>query len=288
MGAMRRLALVALVTLACGALPAHAQALSLAYKSGDTFKYSYHSTTGQTIQAASVTVHTNLDISTAETVTVKSVDSSGTADLSIALSNFTIKSTTGGVTTTTTAPSSSTIDMNVAADGRVVGIDGKPYAGTNTFLSFTGVGGGFFVTAVLPPNAVKPGDTWSNSYDQAMPAGEGSIHMTSTSHYLRNESFNGVDAAVVETKSSGLVDIGSNLSSPQPSASNLGMTIKGNITTDVTSWIDPVGHRVLKTHSTEGDDGTLSLPLPVGVGSAAGLSGPLTIHGSATTDLTPA
>lgn len=285
---MRRLALVALVTLACGALPAHAQALSLAYKSGDIFKYSYHSTTAQTINAAGTTVHANLDMSTAESVTVKSVDSSGAADLSIALSNFTIKSTTGGVTTTTTVPSSSTIEMKVAADGRVVGINGQPYAGTTTFLSFTGIGGGFFVTAVLPPNAVKPGDTWSNSYDQAMPAGEGGIHMTSKSQYLRNESFNGVDAAVVETKSTGLIAIGSNLSTPSPTAANLGMAVNGTVTTDVTTWIDPVAHRVLKTHSTEVDNDTMNFHLPPAAGSPPGLGGPMTIQGSATTDLTPA
>ncbi|MGA7913442.1 MAG: hypothetical protein WCC30_18090 [Candidatus Dormiibacterota bacterium] len=286
---MRRLALVALVTLACGALPAHAQALSLAYQTGDTFKYTYHSTTRQTINAAGVTVPTNLDISTAESVTVKSVDSSGTADLSIALSNFTIKSTTGGVTkTTTTGISPSTIDMTVAADGRVVGINGNPYAGTNTFLTFTGMGSGFFVTAVLPANAVKPGDTWSNSYDQAMPGGAGGIHMTSTSNYLRNESFNGIDAAVVETKSIGTIDISSALSTPQPGATNMGMAMKGTVATDVTTWIDPVGHRVLKTHATEIDDGTMNLHLPPEVGSVPGLGGPMTIQGSATTDLTAA
>lgn len=285
---MRRLALVALLTLACGALPAHAQTLSLAYKTGDTFKYAYHSTTRQTINTAGVTIPTNLDISTAESVTVKSVDSSGTADLSIALTNFTIKSTTSGVTNTTTGLAPSTIDVTVAADGRIVGIDGNPYAGTNPFLAFTGMGGGFFVTAVLPPNAVKPGDTWPNSYDQAMPAGAGGIHVTSTSKYLRNESFNGVDAAVVETKSNGTIDISSNLSTPQPGAANMGMAIKGTVATDVTTWIDPVGHRVLKTHATEIDDGTMNLHLPAGLGSVPGLGGPMTMQGSATTDLTPA
>jgi hypothetical protein len=39
------------------------------------------------------------------------------------------------------------------------------------------------------------------------------------------------------------------------------MSIKGTVTSDVTTWIDPSGHRVLKTHSTESNDGTMTINL---------------------------
>jgi hypothetical protein len=44
---------------------------------------------------------------------------------------------------------------------------------------------------------------------------------------------------------------------------------------------------VLKTHSTTTNDGTMTLNLPSG-GAMPGMSGPMTIKGTSTTDLTPA
>ena len=72
-----------------------------------------------------------------------------------------------------------------------------------------------------------------------------------------------------------------------------GMTIKGTLATDVTTWIDPDGHRVMKTHSTADDDATIDLkttappPSPT-TPSAPQFTGPITAKGQATTDLTPA
>jgi hypothetical protein len=182
-----------------------------------------------------------------------------------------------------------TMDVKVAADGRVVSMDGNQLAGSSPFLAFSGMGDGFFVTAVLPSNPVKVGDSWSKDYDQASPGATGGIHVTSQSKYLRDESLNGVNAAVVETKSSGAI----NLNAPTPTSPGVvtggfgGMSIKGTVTTDVTTWIDPTGHRVLKTHSAMSNDGAMTInvssttPLP-------GFTGSVTIQGTGTTDLTPA
>ncbi len=291
---MRRLALVALVALACGALPAHAQALSLAYKSGDTYKYKFHTSSAQTMVGSGLNIPTDVDMTAEETVTVKTVDSAGTADLSITLGNFVIKTTSGGITNTVTGIPDSTIDARVAADGRLVSSNGDQFGTGSPFLAFTGLSGGF-VSAVLPANAVKPGDSWSKNYDQAIPDGSGGIHIVSTSTYLRDESVSGVSAAVVETKSTGTMDIALGTSrsaggqpspSPVPGMANQGMTIKATTTSDVTTWIDPVAHRILKSHSTEKEDGTMTFDL-AGM-TIPGMTGPITIKGEFMTDMNPA
>lgn len=285
-GHVKRLALVALLAVACGATAAQAQMLSLGYHSGDTYKYAYKTTSNQTIVASGMTLPTDVEISAAEAVNVKAVDASGTADLAIALSNFAIKSTAAGVTNTTTGFPDTTVNVKIAADGHIVGMDGNPYAATNPFLAFSGAGGGFFITAVLPSNAVKPGDTWTKDYDQANTGGTGSIHVTSKSTYLRDESLEDVKSAVVETTSNGTIDMSLGTAG-STTAAGFGLSIKGTMTSDVTTWIDPAAHRVLKTHSTTTNDGTMTLNLPSG-GAMPGMSGPMTIKGTSTTDLTPA
>jgi hypothetical protein len=288
---MRGLALVALFAVACGAVQAHAQSLALAYHGGDTYKYALHSTADETIDVGAMKVPLKTDIGARETVTVKSVDSSGTADLSIAMSNLTIMSVASGVTNTTSGGSMPAIDIRVAADGRILSFNGTSIGG-NPFASFAGLGGGFF-SAVLPDTAVKPGDTWSKDYDQANPLGSGTIHLTTKSKYLRDESLQGINAAVVETTTSGSVDLTIDLSKAIGGAAPLfpggatSMTMKGTMTSDVTAWIDPTGHRVLQSHMTGSTDATMTMDLGSGT-TLPGLTGPFSIKGSATTDLTPA
>ncbi|HUZ86784.1 MAG TPA: hypothetical protein VNF26_07505 [Candidatus Baltobacterales bacterium] len=294
---MRRLALVALVCLACGALPAHAQALSLAYKSGDTYKYKFDTVSKQTMVASGLNVPTDVEMTANETVTVKSVDSAGTANLAITLANLVIKTTTGGITNTMTGIPDSTVDARVAADGRLISSQDNQFGSGSPFLAFTGLSGGF-VSAVLPADAAKPGDTWSKTYDQAIPEGSGGINIVSKSTYLRDESVSGVTAAVVETNSTGTMDVAlGSLSSAgaRPSPSPLpgvatipeqGMTIKATITSDVTTWIDPGAHRILKSHSTETENGIMTIDFP-GV-TLPGMNGPMTMSGVYTTDMNPA
>lgn len=294
---MRRLALVALVALACGALPAHAQALSLNYKSGDIYKYKFDTASKQTMVAGGLDVPTDVDMTADETVAVKAVDSTGTADLAITLGNLVIKTTSGGITNTLTGIPDSTVDARVAADGRLISSDSNQFGTGSPFLAFTGLSGGF-VSAVLPATAVKPGDTWSNNYDQAIPDGSGGIHVSSTSTYLRDESVSGVRAAVVETRRTGTMDVtlGSSSSagaqaspSPVPVTATIpeqGMAIKATITSDVTTWIDPGARRILKSHSTVKENGTMTIDLS-GL-TIPSMTGPITMSGEFTTGMNPA
>ena len=295
---MKRLALIAVsvfVLAGCGAFgAARAHTLSLAYKAGDTYKYKLHASSKQTVTTSEISFPLNFDISADESIKVKSVDSSGTADLAITLSNLTMKSTMGGVSNTTTGVPAQTINVQVGADGRLVSVEGNQLPGGTPMQAFSGLGGGFFITAVLPAKPVKPGDTWTKDYDQANPNGTGGTHVTSKSTYLRDESLNGVNAAVVETKSTMTIDMTIDESSPSSEMGMSGLTMKGTVTTDVTTWVDPDGHRVMKTHSTAADDATIDLKLPPPTRlsppatAGPGFSGPMSAKGEAITDLTPA
>jgi len=273
---LRRLVPLLLVAVACGAAPVHAQTLSLAYHRGDSFQYSYHSTSKQTIIAGGVTLPTEIEVTAAEAVTVKSVDSSGNADLTLVLSNVKITSRgTSDVANMTSGIEDLTTSLTVAADGHIVSQDGQQVAAGNAFLTAAGAGGTFFVTAVLPSSAVKPGDTWSKDYTQTSLT-NGAIKITTHSKYLRNESLKGVNAAVVETTSNGSIDFST--------GGGGGLSIKGTMTANVTAWIDLANRRVLKSHSAQSNDGTMDVGSSAGLG---GITGPLTIKGTGTTDLTP-
>jgi hypothetical protein len=296
---MKRFALVALLglfALGCGALGVHAQTLSLVYKKGDTFKYGMHMTTQANIGAAGMSIPVNIDLSGQETVTVNSVDSSGNADLSIALSNLTLKSSANGITNTTTGTPAQTVEMTIAPDGRVLSVNGQAFGGTG-LGQLAGGTGGSFISAVLPSYVVKPGDTWSKSYDIANPLGTGTVHLTADSKYLRDESLKGVNAAVVETKTTGTFNLaldtsklGGATGSPLtgvPGGALAGMTITGTTTADTTTWIDPSGHRAMQSHNTGTTNATLSIQMAAGSTSPM-LTGPITITANQTMDLTPA
>lgn len=281
---MRRLATIALLTVACGALPAQAQTLSLAYSKGDTYQYTFHMTSDVAVDTGVMTLPVKLDMKANETVKVNSVDSSGVADMTVTFTNagWTMASGDGQTksTTTSTLASMPPVDFKIASDGRVLSVNGVKLPGD---LSFGLGGGGMLVSAVLPDGAVKPGATWTKTYDQPVPYGGGSLQVTANSKYLRNEPFQGVQAAVVETMSTMKVVIGTGAAN-----STAVPSLSGTTSSDVTSWIDPAAHRLLKSMQRSTLDFTLSSFGATGGGTMPGITGPLGLKGSQTLDLEPA
>jgi hypothetical protein len=258
---MRRLIAVAVLLSACGILPVHAQTISLAFTQGDQFKYALHFTGTFSAEIGSVSQDVKLDAKAGETVTISAVESDGTADMTLTLSHLTITTTgkaSDGSTTTSTTTQTNAIppqQLKVAPDGRILSINGQSISSESPFGVLAGT---YLVYAVLPDSAVKPGDRWSKSYDQAQPGGSSTVHVTSNSTYVRDESFHGVNAAVIETKS--VSDFTMNLFAPHspppntPNGARAGPTpaggvgsMQGSVASDTTSWIDAGAHRVLKS-----------------------------------------
>lgn len=301
---MRRLSLLALLlATACGSLGiAQAQTLILAYKPGDTYKYGLHAVLKYTIGTEGISMPFDVELTAKEAVKVNSVDSSGTADLTITVSDVSTKTTMGETTNTSTTTSSSSVDVKIAADGHVVSVNGSPLSSAG-LPGVMGSQGGLY-SAILPDGAVKPGDTWSKSFDLQNPVGTGSIHIATKSTYQRNENVGSVSTAVVQTLFTTTFDLTIDLSrgmegqSEMPglpvmpqSASSVSpesITIQGTSPANVTSWIDPSAHRVVKTHSTGSVDATLTVNMPASAQASPLLTGPITIKGTQALDMTPA
>jgi hypothetical protein len=289
---VKRLALVAFfLVAACGSIGVHAQTISLGYKAGDVSKYALHMVLKYTVGASGMSIPIDLDVTAKEAVTVKSVDTDGTADLSIAISDIALKTSMNGTTSSTNTTKSGTIEVKIAKDGRVLSVNGDALS-RSAFPGLSGPQSGY-VSAILPDHPVKPGDTWTKSYDAPNTIGTGAIHATSDNTYLRDEKVGSVNAAVIESKiNTNLamnLDIGSMLGQPDTSTASGGsLSMTGTSKSDTTSWIDVAGHRIVKTHSTGTVDATLNVTAPPNTATTPGLTGPITLKGTQTLDLTPA
>lgn len=243
---MRRLAVVAVLFVACTILPAHAQTLALNFKPGDTYRYSLHLSGSLDYTAANAPKlkgNVKFDAKASESIAVAAVEDDGTADLSITFSKLTVTTTgrdpDGNLTTSTSTQTNALPpqQLKVSADGRILSINGES---TDAQSPFGVLVGSDLAFAVLPDTAVKPGDKWSKSYDQSQPNGRTTVHVTTNSTYLRDERINGVDAAVVETKST--ADFTLNLAANTPA-------MHGTSNSVTKSWIDPGTRRLLKSTS---------------------------------------
>lgn len=298
---MRRPALLAsLLTLfvaACGSIGVQAHTISLAYKSGETYRYALHAALKYTIGAQGLSVPINLDMSGKETVKVTSVDSRGVADLSVNLTDLAVKTTVNGTTNTTTTTTSTSVEVKVGPDGRIVSVNGSAFGSSGTLPGVSGADGGL-VSAILPDKPVKPGDTWTKSYDQTNPLNStGSYHVTSDNKYLRDEKVAKFDTEVVESKINSDLDLtfdlmslagqgGTSLFPTGGSAALKTMSLKGTTKSDVTSWIDISARRIVMSHSTGSIDATINLNMAAGA-TSPGLSGPVTFKGTQTLEMNP-
>ncbi|HSS61772.1 MAG TPA: hypothetical protein VLK30_09995 [Candidatus Limnocylindrales bacterium] len=291
---MRRLALVLLfLVAACGSIGVQAHTISLAYKSGDVYKYAFHMALKYTVSTSGVSAPLEVDLKANETLTVKSVDSTGVADIAVQLTDTSVTLSLGGTTNTTTTATMPVSEMKVASNGQIVSINGKALG--NNILP--GMSEGGLVTAILPDAAVKPGATWSRSFDQPNPMGTGSSHVTTDNTYLRDEKVGAVNTALVDSKIKATLDMSLDLSalgsalgggSAAPGTDTMGtaFVFKGTSTSHVQSWIDITARRVVKTHSTGSTDATMTAN--PATASPPAMNGSVIFKGTQTLDLTPA
>jgi len=259
---MRRIVAIALVTIACNGGPAthsQTQTLSLVHKQGATYHYTFHMTIDFSVDSAFGTTPMKYAITAKETATVSSVDRKRVADLAVTLTDISLTVTlANNPTTTSTGSTTPTTSFKIGPDGQVISSNAATVLADSP-MSVTG--GGSVACAVLPDHAVKPGDTWSKAFDQPNGFGTGAAHQTSNSVYLRDETFHGVRAAVVETTTMANIDTSVDVGGSHE-------TVKGTSSSDVTSWIDAASHRLLKTSATNDSRITYyAVALPVVEGS---------------------
>ncbi len=236
---MRRLALLAIFATACGSAVASASTLALAFHPGDVYRFSFESTRHVAIlPSAPETVHETAHL----VYTVHSVDSGGNADISLETSEFVITATGGPVTPPTGTSFNGTSDLKVGSDGHIL---------SATLVGSALSGGTWW--AVLPRGAVKPGDTWSNDYDVSYTYQGSSLttHFKTNSKYLRDETFEGVNAGVVESK------IATTAVAPTSDPTS---TTTATAASTITTWIDRRAGRVLKSHVTSTGKATYGDP----------------------------
>jgi hypothetical protein len=249
-------------------------------------------TLDETVDLGAIKEPVTVDMTAIETEIVQSVDSSGIADITIKLTDVTVKTTVAGQssTSTTAVPPE---DIKVGSDGRVLGINGLAFSGGSPFGA---VGGGGTGSAIFPDGSVKPGDTWSKAYDQTNPLGTGAVHVTTTSKYMGDQTINGTQTALVATAINTPMDMTidfSTLGQMTGSAATLpitglqGMAIKGTQVAHVSTWLDAKAHRIVKSTTSSVIDASFSFVMSAGA-TFPGPTGPFAIKGTQTMDLTPA
>jgi hypothetical protein len=249
---MRRLALVALFATACGSTAASGPALALVFHTGDVYRYSYESTGHLAIDPSPPdTVRKSANL----TYTVKSVDSRGNADLSLETSNAVVTATDGPVTPPVGTSLNGTSELKVSSGGRLLSVP----------ISGTAFGGGT-PWAVLPGRAVKPGDTWTDDFDVSSPGSSITIHYKTKSKYLRDESFQRSNAAVIESTFTTTAVVSSASSTAQQTG-----------TSTATTWIDRAAGRILESHVASSYVATFA--------DSSGSTPPTTVRGDESSDL---
>jgi hypothetical protein len=184
---------------------AEAQPLALSFTQGEERTYDVHQTMDANISSSLFGDEPlAMDVTQVVGWKVVSVDDSGTATIEVTVSDM---SGTVNGTEVPSTPATPPIEIRIAADGRVLSAGGLSLggAGETQGFGFPGMGQ---LTPILPDGgeAVSVGDTWDKEFSQDFPFGEGTIDFSATSTYVRNETVNGREAAVIETEMSVPID----------------------------------------------------------------------------------
>jgi hypothetical protein len=188
---------------------AEAQPLALSFTQGQEQTYAIHLTMDANMSSDVFEQPLKMDLSETVTWRVKSVDQDGTATIEITVSEVSGSLNGEPVPSTDIPP----LEMVIASDGRVLSAGGIAFGGSPDTQGF-GFPGMEQLTPILPDSgdAVSVGDTWEKTFSQDFPYGEGTIEFTASSTYLRNDTVDGREAAVIETQMTVPLDLTINLS----------------------------------------------------------------------------
>jgi hypothetical protein len=268
---------------------ASARPLALAFTPGQSQTYTMHMTMDGQLTAGELLggdQPLRMDVTQSVTWKVTSVDEQGTATIEVTVNEMsgTLNGTEIPAETFATPP----IDIQVAADGRVLSAGGMSLSGLGQTggASFPGMDQ---MTPLLPGHPVAPGDTWTKDFSQDIPFGEGKIEFTATSTLDRYEDVDGVNAAVVTTRYTVPMDFtidfdqllatmgGSTAGTDLGAFENASIAYGGQGTFRQTSWIDVDAKKMLKTSSSGSFDMTMAFEgLDAFEGQSIGFQGDFT------------
>ena len=275
---------------------AEAQPLALSFTQGQERTYDVHQTMDANISSPLFGDQAlSMDVTQVIGWKVVSVDDAGTATIEVTVSDM--SGTLNGTEVPSTPPPP--IEIQIASDGRVLSAGGLSLGGAAETQGF-GFPGMGQLTPILPDDgdAVSVGDTWVKEFSQDFPFGDGTIDFSATSTYVRNETVNGRDAAVIETEMTVPIDMTLDLAElldalgPEitgaTGAAGLDQLDEGSIaylgrgTVTQTSFVDLDAQELLKTQSSGRFDISMTFE---GIPGLAEGSGEMNFAGSFTQGL---
>jgi hypothetical protein len=178
---------------------------------------------------------------------VLSVDADGVATVRLTVSNM--SGSVDGRSVKEKDPVS--VKVKISRDGRILsGTDLSALTGENQSLP-----GGSQFMPVLPDHPVKPGDSWSEAYEQANPFGTGTIGISATGRLVNFETDGGHRVAVIQNKEKVPLDLTIDMADLAKQfhlsgvPSGVKITYAGSIDVTGYSWVDTVTKEMLKSTS---------------------------------------
>lgn len=247
--ALSLVVLIVIATIGVAALTGdHSRALALSFSKGATSKYHFQLTMRGMITISAQDVPVDFTMATDATLTVESVDATGTATVQETLSNTSVT----GSGQAPSAPQIAPITLTMTPDGRVL-------SGTGLTLFSGGAAGptqlgGNNLSAILPDGPVKVGDSWNKDISETVFGSE--LAYSAKSSYLRDERVGEVDTSVVRTHMTMpasfkvlLSDLAAFGTPPENLPADAAIAYDGDLSADTTTWIDRSQKEILKTTS---------------------------------------
>jgi hypothetical protein len=223
-------------------------ALAFSLSPGRSLRYGLHMTMNGKLAFQQRTVPFTMDLNETIAWKVQSVDPQGVATVDVQINGVSGK--VGGISLP--AMNGLHSKIRLARDGRILTAGVFAPAGGNSFSQLPGTDQ---FTPLLPDHPVKPGDTWSKSFDQAFPFGSGALTYSTLNTFERYENVDGVRTAVIRT----VMTVPLNLSldfrkimaiSGQdhliPRGSNPTVGYNGKVSFTQTAWFDPSKGEMVK------------------------------------------
>jgi hypothetical protein len=255
---------------------AEAQPLALAFEPGESRSFRIHQTLEAEVSSLAFgSEEISLDLTRTVGWEVLAVNEGGVATIEVTTSS--IEGTVDGSEIPVPEHALPPIRIRISPDGRVLAIDryrlDPAWAGDR--LRFPVMDEW---TPLLPDEPVAPGDTWEETISHDLPLDAGTIEVSTSGVYERNETVNGIETAVIATTLDAPLDLTIDLADLAASVraaagrergplgwlERLGastVAVGGSVHVQTTSWIDLDARDVVRTQGSGSFDVTLSVGL---------------------------